>query len=238
MGVGEWTEPRGLSGGFFISPKDAQILRLGSQPWQGQILQTPQCCSFVHIPNVFHSTEQKLHCYAFGTFHEPQVFYLKLKPKLLLLSAELAGHPLQEPEWKQGRPGCHRSRFQWTSQHLKVQRADLITGTSEDSSSGDVMCKRVHHLWPGHGGGVGWMRWSETPSNSHPFFTLDLSRLLVGRWLWFLWLRQIHPNEWLLPKTKHLVSLDQNQYFCALSFLLFVTKIHVYSWNNKGLVIE
>lgn len=52
---------------------------------------------------MFFSTKQKLHCYA-GTFHDPQVFYLKSKPKLLLLSAWLAGHPLWVPEWKWGRP--------------------------------------------------------------------------------------------------------------------------------------
>lgn len=46
-----------------------------------------------------------------------------------------------------------------------------------------VGCKRAHHLWPGHGAGVGWKQWSEAPSNSHASFTLDPSRLLVGRWL-------------------------------------------------------
>lgn len=154
MGVGEWMEPRRPSGGFSISPKDAQILRLGSQPWPGQILQTPQCCSFVPIAHVFHSTEQKLHCYAFGTFHEPQVFYLKPKPKLLLLSAGLAGHPLQVSEWKQGRPrAVIRPGFRERHSFSKCRELIWLLGLGKAVLREMAGCKPEHHPWTGHGGG-------------------------------------------------------------------------------------
>lgn len=118
--VGEWIGWRRLSRGFCVSSEDAQILRLGSQPWQGQDPADSTVLLLCSYSNVFHSTEQKLHCYV-GTFHEPLVFYLKLKPKWLLLSAWVAGHSLQVPEWKQGRPAL--SHFQVPMNSTASQRA-------------------------------------------------------------------------------------------------------------------
>lgn len=134
-------------------------------------------------------------------------------------------------ENKEGQ-GCHTSRFQWTPWHLKVQRTDSITGIREA-----VLQRTAGRVPP-----VDWPWWwldgtQRGLVQSHVCFTLGPARLLGGGQLWFLWLRQINPNEWLLPNTKNLVSLDQSQYFCALRFLL-MTKIHVYSWNCKVITIE
>lgn len=54
---------RSLSGGFFISSEDAQVLSLGSLPGLGQDPADSTALRLCSYSNVFCSPEQKLHCY-------------------------------------------------------------------------------------------------------------------------------------------------------------------------------
>lgn len=54
---------RSLSGGFFISWEDAQVLSLGSLPGSGQDPADSTALCLCSYSNVFCSPEQKLHCY-------------------------------------------------------------------------------------------------------------------------------------------------------------------------------
>lgn len=114
-----------------------------------KILQTPQCCSFVHILICFTAQDRSYtvmlkHFMKLKSFIWNQslndFFYL---PSLLAISFKC----LKENEEGQC---CYISRFQWPPPHLRGQRTDLVTGTSEGSSSEDgrVQEKALPMDWP------------------------------------------------------------------------------------------
>lgn len=149
MGVGKWIGWRSLSGGFFISSEDAQILRLGSQPRQGRDpADSTQCCSFVLILMCFTAqnrsytviSEHFMNLKSFiWNWSLNDSFYL---PGLLAIPFKCLN------DNKEGQC-CHISRFQWTPQHLRGQRTDLVSGPLEGRSSEDgrVQEKGLAMLW-------------------------------------------------------------------------------------------
>lgn len=143
-----------------------------------RILQTSQCCSFVHILMRFTAQSRS---YTVMLDH-----YMNLKSFI----------------WNQSLndffficPACWPST---SSSWMKTRkaRAVIFPGFSELHSISEcgipiwwlglwktvlqnlAGCRRKCRLWTGHGGGVGWMEWRETSYNSHVFFTL----FLVGCW--------------------------------------------------------
>lgn len=135
MKVVEKTRLRSLWGRFFLSLKnETQILDLAPSLGWVMILQTPQCCSFVHILMCFTAQNRSYIVVLLEHFMNLKsfiwnwslndFFYL---PSLLVIPFICLSENKDQ--------GCHISRFQWTTHHFKVQRMNLISGTWEGSSS-------------------------------------------------------------------------------------------------------
>lgn len=106
MGAGEWIEPRRLSGGFFISPKDAQILRLLA-PSLGRVrsCRLHSAAPLFTFLMCFTAQNRSYIVMLLEHFTNLKSFIWNQSLNYFFYLPSFAGHPLQEPEWKQGRPG-------------------------------------------------------------------------------------------------------------------------------------
>lgn len=103
-----------------------------------RILQTPQCCSFVHILVCF-TAQNRSYTLMPEHFMNLKSFIWNWSLKDFFYLPGLLAIPFKFLNENKEGQSCHISRFQWTPQHLRVWSTDLNTGTLEDSSSESSM---------------------------------------------------------------------------------------------------
>lgn len=113
---------RSLSGGVFISSEDAQILRLGSLPGQGQDPADSTVLLLCSYSNVFCSPEQKLHCYR-EHFMNLKSFIWNWSLNDFLYLPGLPAIPFKYLHENEEGLSCYTCEFQWTYTEPESQRA-------------------------------------------------------------------------------------------------------------------